>query len=182
MTPDYKARKRGEPTLSIEERLYSKIKINTYSGCWEWMGTTRNGYGRITVGSRTDGSRRTEAAHRLSYILKYGEIPEGMEVCHRCDNRKCINPDHLFLGTRQDNINDREKKGRNITFSGESNPMSKLTQKDVIRLRQRKARENISYEKLAKEYGVNKRTVIDAIKGKNWKCVKYYPEPPEGVS
>lgn len=116
---------------NVYQRLIRHMAINKTSGCWEWVGSKRNGYGRIIVGSRTDGTRRSMSAHRVSYELKYGEIPEGMEVCHKCDNPCCVNPDHLFLGTRQDNIDDRERKGRNVTFTGEEQPRSKLTKKAV---------------------------------------------------
>lgn len=135
MDPDYKARKRGEPIVPIEKRLYSHIKINEISGCWEWQGSTRAGYGRLTIGSRKDGTRRIVMAHRLSYELNYGEIPENMEICHKCDNRCCINPEHLFVGTHQDNMDDRERKGRNVVPYGENNGMHKLTSEDVEKAR-----------------------------------------------
>lgn len=179
MEPDYKARKRGEPTMLLRDRLYGKMRVNPYTGCWEWQGYKRNGYGRITTGSRTDGTRRTSSTHRVSYELEYGEIPEGMEVCHKCDNPSCINPKHLFLGTRQDNVNDREAKGRNIVQSGEANRMAKLTQKEVKEARQKRARYKTPYAMLADEYGVCKKTMMNAIKGKTWKCVKYLPAAPK---
>lgn len=157
MKPDYKARRRGEPTMLLRDRLYGKTRVNPYTGCWEWQGYKRNGYGRITTGSRTDGTRRTSSTHRVSYELEYGEIPEGMEVCHKCDNPSCINPKHLFLGTRQDNVNDREAKGRNIVQSGEANRMAKLTQKEVKEARQKRARYKTPYAMLADEYGVCKK-------------------------
>lgn len=178
-TPDYKTKKHGKPTMSIKERLYSHVITNKLSGCLEWQGTKYNGYGRITIGSRKDGTRRTISAHRLSYILSYGYIPKGMEVCHKCDNPSCINPEHLFLGTRQDNINDREHKGRNIIFVGEEQPKAKLTKKAVKDARWERAYKGTSFSKLAKKYGVNKKTMINAINGVTWKCVQYFPEPPE---
>jgi hypothetical protein len=95
---------------NVFQRLIRHMAINKTSGCWEWVGSKRNGYGRIIIGSRTDGTRKSMSAHRVSYELKYGEIPEGMEVCHKCDNPCCVNPDHLFLGTRQDNIDDRVRR------------------------------------------------------------------------
>lgn len=181
MMPDYKARKRGEPTMSISKRLYSHCTENKRSGCWEWTGTTRCGYGRIVVGSRVDGTRHNESAHRLSYILSFGEIPDGMEVCHKCDNPACINPAHLFLGTKQDNVNDRQKKGRNINFVGEEQPRAKLTKKAVKDARWERAFRGTTFQKLADKYGVCKKTMMNAIAGVTWKCVSYMPEPPEGV-
>lgn len=165
MIPDYSARKRGKPTLPIRERLYSHIDINPITECWEWNGSKRGGYGRIIVGSRKDGSRRTITAHRLSYILNFGEIPDGMEICHKCDNPCCINPGHLFAGTRQDNVNDREIKGRNITFTGEEQPLAKLTKKAVKDARWERTYKGTSYEKLAAKYGVAKKTIHGVTTG-----------------
>lgn len=165
---------------NVYQRLIRHMAINKTSGCWEWVGSKRNGYGRIIVGSRTDGTRRSMSAHRVSYELKYGEIPEGMEVCHKCDNPCCVNPDHLFLGTRKDNIDDRERKGRNVIFTGEEQPRSKLTKKAVKDARWERAYKGTSYQMLADRYGVSKKTMQNAIKGVTWKCVPYMPEPPKG--
>lgn len=181
MSPDYKARKLGLPTMPLKERLYSRVKVDPVSGCWEWQGSKRNGYGRITIGSRKDGSRKSVCAHRLSYILSKGDIPNGMEVCHKCDNPCCINPDHLFAGTGQDNVDDREAKHRNKVKIGEDQPRAKLSKEKVKEARDKKIFYNVPYEKLAKEYGVSKKTMQNAIKGKTWKCVEYFPKPPEEV-
>ena len=179
ISPDYKARKQGKPTMPLKERLYSKIKVNEYTGCWEWQGTLRNGYGRMIVGSRTDGTRRSESAHRVSYMLNYGGIPDGMDVCHKCDNPCCINPEHLFVGTRKDNIADREAKGRNIVPIGEEHVNAKLSKKKVKEARQKRFLYHTKYIDLAKEYGVCKRTIMDAVKGRTWKCVSHLPTPPD---
>lgn len=177
--PDYKARKRGEPTIPLKERLYSKIVVNKRSGCWEWTGTKRNGYGRLIVGSRVNGTRRNMSAHRLSYELNYGPIPEKMEVCHKCDNPACINPSHLFLGTKADNSADRDRKGRNIIHTGEEQPMAKLTKKAVKDARWERAFRGTTFQRLAEKYGVSKKTIQNAVKGVTWKCVPYMPEPPK---
>lgn len=179
MNPNYKARKRGEPTMPLKDRLYSKVEVNKRSGCWEWMGSTRKGYGRLIVGSRTDGTRHSESAHRLSYTLAYGDIPDGMEVCHKCDNPACVNPAHLFLGTRNDNVRDREKKRRNIVLTGEEQPCAKLTKKSVKDARWEHAIHGVSFQALADKYGVSKKTMQNAIKGVTWKCVQYMPEAPK---
>ena len=180
MNPDYSARKRGLPTMPITERIKRNITINPITKCWEWNGSKRRGYGRMTVGSRTDGTRRSVSAHRVSYELYHGEIPDGMEVCHTCDNPCCVNPEHLFIGTRQDNVDDRERKGRNITFTGEEQPCAKLTKKAVKDARWERAYKGTSFQKLADKYGVSKRTIQNAINGKTWKCVSYFPQPPKG--
>lgn len=131
----------------------------------------------MIVGSRKDGTRKSVSSHRVSYELEYGNIPSGMEVCHKCDNRCCVNPMHLFIGTRQDNIDDRERKGRNNPPKGENNAKSKLTEVIVYEIRQKRL-QGVSLGKLAKEYGVCKKTILDATIGKSWAFVKF-PEPPE---
>lgn len=178
--PDYKARKKGLPIMPIQVRLMNRTTVNPITGCWEWNGSKRQGYGRTIIGSRKDGTRKTITTHRLAYMLWKGDIPDGYEVCHKCDNPCCINPDHLFVGTRQDNVDDRERKHRNIVKSGEENPRSKLTRKMVKDARWERATKGTPYQKLADKYGVSKHTMQNAIKGKTWGSVAYnLPEPPE---
>ena len=145
----------------------------------EWQGSKRCGYGRTIIGSRKDGSRKSISAHRLSYQIYVGEIPEGYEICHKCDNPSCINPDHLFAGTRQDNIDDRERKHRNVVKIGEEQPRAKLTKKDVKNARYEHAFLGATIKGLARRYGVCAKTMQRAINGETWKCVLYMPEPPE---
>lgn len=164
---------------NVRERLMRHTHYDATCGCWEWTGSKRNGYGRMIIGSRKDGTRKSMSAHRVSYELEYGEIPDGMEVCHKCDNPSCVNPKHLFLGTRQDNIDDRERKGRNITFIGEEQPRAKLTKKSVKDARWERAYKGTSFQALANRYGVSKKTMQNAINGVTWKCVPYMPEPPK---
>lgn len=98
---------RGRKSRPIESRLRENVVINKDTGCWEWQGAKNNiGYGFIRDG---DKMRTT---HRVAYEIYRGPIPEGMCVLHKCDNRKCVNPEHLWLGTRQDNADDMINKGR----------------------------------------------------------------------
>ena len=153
--------------IDIKDRLMSHVVKNELSGCWEWQGSKRGGYGRIIVGSRSDGTRKVVMAHRLSYEIAYGEIPKEMEVCHKCDNRCCVNPDHLFVGTHKDNMDDRDIKGRNISYKGEKNGRAKLSEKDVCDIKAKRAN-GATFQEIADEYGVHKKTVMDAVSGRNW--------------
>lgn len=98
---------------TVAERFWAKVRVAP--GCWIWVGCRNSAnYGHMGIGSRTDGSRRTMAAHRVSWELHNGPIPEGLCVLHHCDNPPCVNPAHLFLGTDADNVADRDAKGRQV--------------------------------------------------------------------
>lgn len=99
-------------TRPVMERFWAKVQIGSPNDCWPWTGTHVRGYGRFWIGSRTDGSRRPVIASRFLYAQQVGEIPDGMQVLHRCDNPPCVNPHHLFLGTARDNVVDMLVKGR----------------------------------------------------------------------
>ncbi len=126
--------------------------------CWNWTGTiTKRGYGYATI-----NGRRIHA-HRLSYFYHYGELPEGLVVCHTCDNPKCVNPDHLFLGTQADNMQDKVNKNRHLF--GEKHGMSKLTEKDVLFIR---SLEKPNYAQLGRQYNVCPETIAHAYKRETW--------------
>jgi hypothetical protein len=101
--------------MDLKSRLLARIEIDAQTSCWNWTGSKRSElrpYGRLTIGSRKS-DRRTVAAHRLSFEVFKGVDPGDLCVCHACDNPRCINPDHLWLGTKKDNADDRDQKGRN---------------------------------------------------------------------
>lgn len=96
-------------TQPREERFWNLVEVRSEDECWPWKGSHINsGYGRFRL-SRSEGSM---LSHRYSYSVTNGPIPEGMNVLHRCDNRTCCNPQHLFLGTQSDNLLDASRKGR----------------------------------------------------------------------
>ncbi len=115
-------------------------------------------------------------AHRVAYELTYGPIPEGMFICHRCDNPICCNPSHLFAGTHADNMQDMITKRRgNIPgiskFIGEENPTAKLTTEQVREIRKLYATGNYSHEELAQLFGVGHGAIDNLLAGRSWKHV-----------
>lgn len=141
--------------VAVEERFWDKANIpDNKSECWEWTGAKiGSGYGNMYI-----GRRRTMLAHRYSYELHTGEIPEGIFVCHHCDNRACVNPVHLFLGTNKDNMQDMMGKNRGRRV-GEHNNSAKLTWAEVGEIRLLYATGKYTTRALAKIYDVHHGTI-----------------------
>ena len=137
------------------------------NGCWEWMSTTKKGYGVFESGSVSMAARKSSkrGAHQVSYEAYNGLIPKGQVVRHTCDNSLCINPDHLILGTQADNVADREARGRRKGINGELIGTSRLTAAQVLEIRA----SDLSYAQLAEKYGVDKSTIYCVKTGKSWK-------------
>jgi|14BtaG_2_1085337.scaffolds.fasta_scaffold05806_4 hypothetical protein len=156
---------------TLRQRFASKYKIAP-SGCWEWTASRINtGYGRIQRGY---GSRESQLAHRVSYELHVGPIPSGLLVCHKCDNRKCVNPQHLFLGTHTDNADDCVRKGRwsnGGPLRGEGNGNSKLKDGDIALIRQLHT-DGATQREIAKKTGTSQSTISDVLLGKRWTHIK----------
>lgn len=130
-------------------------------GCWLWLGGERNGYGVV---SNLPG--RSVGAHRLFYTSFVGPIPPGMDLCHKCDTPICVNPDHLFPGTRKQNMQDALLKGR-MSVNGPSGQRSTLTENHIAQIRQLKG---FVYQRIvADAYGVNLSTIYKIQAGKGWR-------------
>ena len=123
----------------------------------------KNGYGQVWY------EGRIWTAHRLSYFLNVGMVDDSLDVCHSCDNRPCINPKHLFQGTRKDNMEDCRNKGRNFIPRGELGSRVILTEKQVLAIRV--LYPNISSRELAAKYGVSTRTILSVARGDTWKHI-----------
>lgn len=174
------AKYRTIPKLSNERKNAFWAKINVTENkdeCWEWKEyVDKNGYGRFKIG------RTFFPSHRVSFSLsKKGKLSSFL-VCHKCDNPKCCNPAHLFLGTQQENIDDCIAKGRYITgdkngmvkhpelvTKGDKHHNAKFTDSQIIDIRKIYAEGKTSHKKLGKIYSVSANTIKDIVNGKTWK-------------
>jgi hypothetical protein len=156
--------------LTLEQRFHQFIEPDLMGGCWLWSGAlTGRGYGHIGAGGR---GGKTISTHKLAYELAFGAVPEGLCVLHRCDVRACVNPAHLFLGTNADNSADMIKKGRHWSIPsgvcGERSGTAKLTQTDIVEIRQRSGETRAS---IARHYNVDPTNVSAIVLRKTWRHV-----------
>jgi len=143
-------------------RFWKYISPEPNSGCWLWDGGVNAcGYGILGV------FQRSTLAHRFSYQLHYGDIPAGLNVLHRCDVPCCVNPEHLFLGTQNDNVQDMERKARSYHPRGEAHGRAKLTESDVVAIRA----DTRASRAIAEDFGVSKLVIRHIKKRKLWSHV-----------
>jgi hypothetical protein len=141
-----------------------KVVCDLKTGCWLWIASALSG--QAGYGGFARDHRRSQLAHHVAWELAYGPIPTGMFVLHRCDVRLCVRPDHLFLGTQQDNVRDRDRKGR--AAKGETHHHAKLTNADVMDIRARWA-EGTTQVALATHYGLKLDQIAKIVHRRAWK-------------
>ncbi len=155
---------------TFKERFYSHVDVGRKDQCWTWK-SFRNplGYGMFGM------KGKATLAHRVSWAIEK-DIDVfsigGTCILHKCDNPSCVNPKHLFSGTRADNAADMAAKGRVVNQHGEDNHKSKLKEYDVVRIRSEYIPYKITYRILAKKYGMSKHQIENVVNRKNWKHVK----------
>lgn len=157
--------KKHNISFDVIKKLFNGLKINKNTQCWEWQKGKTNGYGEITF------NYKTYLVHRLMWQIFYGPIPNhdsyhGLCILHKCDNRKCCNPNHLFIETAGDNNRDRAQKGRGI--NGEQHKLSKLNEEDIQLIR----KSSLSSRQVAKIINVSPTLIKNIRLFKTWRHVK----------
>lgn len=175
--------------MNFAKRFWSKV--NKTDHCWEWTASlSRTGYGTFTVTDRDTGlsgrSRyKSKLAHRVSWEIEYGPVPDGMCICHRCDNPRCVRPDHLFVGDNLANMADKKAKGRgrgDFRFrrppSGERAGSAKLTNTEAAEIRDLYASGLFKQSEIAAAYGVTTTRISFIVNNKSYKAAGDGIEPP----
>ena len=153
---------------SLIKQIENKIKIDQATECWNWTASrTPQGYGYIRI------KKKTLQAHRVMYAIAVGPIPAGVWVLHVCDNPCCVNPKHLFLGSRHDNIDDMVRKNRHFKPRGESHPRAKLTLEQVEDIRRRamtgtRGNKFGNQGDLAREFNVTRQAIVAIVHKHSW--------------
>lgn len=151
---------------ALVKRFWSKVDKSNVDGCWTWIGgyAERGDYGALYV------KNKRFKAHRFSFALHHGTIPDGLDVCHHCDNKACVRPDHLFAGTHADNMRDMAEKGRKNAPFGIRCHSAKLNPERVVEIRGKHA-SGASIHSLSREFGVARPMIKRIVTRKAWKQV-----------
>jgi len=147
-------------TEEVKARFWKKVSIQEGNQCWLWQaGIADNGYGKFWF------DEKQVSAHRFSWYLKFGEIPPEKFVLHHCDVKRCVNPNHLFLGNHLDNMFDMAKKGRST--KGEANTKSKLKNEDIPKIREM-SNQGVQTKEIAEIFNVSRSAITRVKSGRNW--------------
>lgn len=165
MTPRRGPRGPYKTAKTLEQRFLEKVNMLGESDCWNWEGACySNGYGQIAIALGAKCKRKNLLAHRVSYTLYCGEIPDGMVICHTCDNPRCVNPNHLFLGTQQENLADMTSKGRRkypVDFGGSNRILNEDSVLEILLSGDTSA-------SLSRKYGVTDAAIRAVRNGITW--------------
>jgi hypothetical protein len=162
-----------------KRRIMNSHAVDQGTGCWLWQGlVNKSGYGKLKCTPLGE-----HLAHRVAFRILVGDIPESMCVLHKCDTPKCVNPEHLFLGTQADNVADMVQKGRARVpmFRGEQCHSAKLTEGDVIRIREMRSRGALLRD-IAQSFGITESTAQGIVKGRLWGHLPILSDRPEITS
>ena len=151
---------------TLEERFYEKIEPEPNSGCWLWIEhLTPKGYGAMSY------QGKKKRAHRVSYQIHNGPIPADKMVLHKCDNRSCVNPTHLYLGTHSENMLDMVTRGRQNKPKGSSQGSSKLTEQEVKEIRQIYKDGEITCSELGDRFDVTAQNIWFIVNRRTWRHI-----------
>lgn len=153
--------------LGCSKERFEKRFVRAESGCWNWVGSLVGGYGQFRI------MGKLFKPHRLAYEWYVGSIPRGILVLHKCDNRRCVNPNHLFLGTYQTNMDDKHAKSRAKYAVGETHPCARFTAEDILEMR-RMGAAGISPLKISIKFAVHKNYVDSILSHRRWKNLGGY--------
>lgn len=163
---DHRGRIRKLSEEEFVSRFWERTDVMGEDDCWVWKGyIKKEGYGQVSH------QGKNVLAHRVSYTISIGEIPEGLLVLHKCDNPPCVNPKHLFIGTEADNMRDRDIKGRGNQPKGEKSGTHKLTETKVKQIRDKYSTGEFTKRELGREFGVTPENIHSIVRRETWRHI-----------